>query len=44
MRRFRNICLGAFMLGVAVYQGGFYGFVLGAIGVTLMIQSYLLSK
>ena len=32
------------MLGVAVYQGGVSGYVLGAIGATLMIQSYLMSK
>ena len=44
MKHFRNVCLGAFLLGVGVYQGGVYGFVLGAIGVTLMVQSYLLMK
>ena len=43
-RHFRNLCLGAFMLGVGVYQGGVMGFVLGAIGATLMVQSWFLSK
>ena len=43
-RHFRNLCLGGFMLGVGVYQGGVVGFVLGAIGATLMVQSWFLSK
>jgi len=43
-RHVRNLCLGAFMLGVGVYQGGVMGFVLGAVGMTLMVQSWLLLK
>jgi hypothetical protein len=41
-RHVRNLCLGAFMLGLGVYQGGVVGFVLGAVGITLMAQSWLL--
>ena len=43
-RHYRNICLGAFMLGVGVYQGGVPGVVLGVVGLTLMVQSYFLLK
>jgi hypothetical protein len=43
-RHVRNLCLGAFMLGLGVYQGGVVGFVLGAVGITLMAQSWLLLK
>ena len=43
-RHVRNLCLGGFMLGVGVYQGGVMGFVLGAVGMTLMVQSWLLLK
>jgi uncharacterized transporter YbjL len=43
-RHVRNLCLGAFMLGIGVYQGGVMGFVLGAVGMTLMVQSWLLLK
>ena len=40
----RNLCLGAFMLGVGVYQGGGMGVVLGVIGGVLMLQSWMLLK
>ena len=43
-RHVRNLCLGAFMLGLGVYQGGATGLVLGAIGLVLMVQSWLLLK
>ena len=43
-RHDRNLCLGAFMLGIDVYQGGVMGFVLGAVGMTLMVQSWLLLR
>jgi hypothetical protein len=32
------------MLGVGIYQGGVMGFVLGAVGMTLMVQSWLLLR
>ena len=41
-RHVRNLCLGAFMLGVGVYQGGAMGVMLGVIGGVLMLQSWML--
>ena len=43
-RHVRNLCLGAFMAGVGLYQGGAAGYVLAAIGLVLMVQSWLLLK
>jgi hypothetical protein len=43
-RHVRNLYLGAFMLGVGVYQGGAMGVVLGVIGGVLMLQSWMLLK
>ena len=44
IRHFRNVCLGAFMVGASVYQGGVTGFILAAIGIALIIQSRVLMK
>ena len=44
IRHFRNVCLGAFLVGASVYQGGVTGFILAAIGIALIIQSRALMK
>jgi len=39
MKHFRNVCVGACLMAGSVYYGGVPGFVLGALGIALIIHS-----
>ena len=39
MKHFRNVCLGVCLMAGSVYYGGIPGFVLGALGIALIIHS-----
>jgi len=39
MKHFRNVCVGVCLMAASVYYGGVPGFVLGALGIALIIHS-----
>ena len=39
MKHFRNVCVGVCLMAGSVYYGGVPGFVLGALGIALIIHS-----
>ena len=39
IKHFRNVCLGVCLIAASVYYGGVPGFVLGALGIALIIGS-----
>ena len=39
IKHFRNVCLGVCLIAGSVYYGGIPGFVLGALGIGLIIHS-----
>ena len=39
MKHFRNVCVGVCLLAASVYYGGVPGFILGALGIAIIIHS-----
>ena len=44
MKHFRNVCVGVCLMAASVYYGGVPGFVLGALGIALIIHSSNVQK
>ena len=39
IKHFRNVCAGVCLIAASVYYGGIPGFVMGALGIALIIHS-----